>query len=41
MANIHGTPEFGPWNDTAADGSRMFLRDVSTEDIYALDIDFR
>jgi serine/threonine protein kinase len=40
-ANIHGTPEFGPWNDTAADGSRMFLRDVSTEDIYALDVDFR
>ena len=35
------TPEFGPWNDTAPDGSRMFLRDASTEDIYALDIDFR
>jgi eukaryotic-like serine/threonine-protein kinase len=38
--NIYGTPEFGPWNDNAADGSRMFLRDVSTEDLYALDVDF-
>jgi serine/threonine protein kinase/Tol biopolymer transport system component len=38
--DIYGTPEFGPWNDNAADGSRMFLRNVSTEDIYALDIDF-
>ena len=38
--NIYSTPEFGPWSDNAADGSRMFLRDVSSEDIYALDIDF-
>jgi len=38
---IYFTPEFGPWNDSAPDGSRMFLRDVSTDDIYALDIDFR
>jgi Tol biopolymer transport system component len=36
---MFGTPEFGPWNDNAADGSRMFLRDASTEDLYALDID--
>jgi Tol biopolymer transport system component len=38
---IYQIPEFGPWNDSAADGSRMFLRDVSTEDIYALDVDFQ
>lgn len=31
--------DFGPWNDTAPDGSRMFTRDKSTEDIYALDLD--
>jgi len=37
---IHITPEFGPWNDSAPDGSRMFLRDASTDDIYALDLDF-
>jgi Tol biopolymer transport system component len=36
---IHMIPEFGPWNDSAADGSRMFLRDASTDDIYALDLD--
>lgn len=37
---IYIVPEFGPWNDNAPDGSRIFLRDVSTEDIYALDVDF-
>ena len=37
---IHLIPEFGPWNDSAADDSRMFLRDASTDDIYALDLDF-
>ena len=40
MHNIFNTDEFGPWNDNAAYGSRMFLRDVSTQDLYALDIDF-
>jgi eukaryotic-like serine/threonine-protein kinase len=38
---IHMIPEFGPWNDSAADGSRMFLRDASTDDVYALDLDFQ
>jgi Tol biopolymer transport system component/predicted Ser/Thr protein kinase len=38
---IHMIPEFGPWNDSAADGSRMFVRDASTDDIYALDLDFQ
>jgi eukaryotic-like serine/threonine-protein kinase len=33
------TPDLGPWSDDAPDGSRMFLRDVSTEDIYALDLE--
>ena len=37
---VYFTPEFGPWNDSAPDGSRMFLRDAITEDIYALDADF-
>jgi Tol biopolymer transport system component len=37
--NIYINPGLGPWNDNAADGSRMFLRDVSTQDIYALDLD--
>ena len=34
-------PEFGPWTDNAPDNSRMFLRDVSTDEIYALDVDFQ
>ena len=38
---IYMIPEFGPWSDSAADGSRMFLRDASTDDIYALDLDFQ
>jgi len=31
--------EFGPWSGNAPDDSRIFTRDVSTEDIYALDLD--
>jgi serine/threonine protein kinase len=38
---IHMIPEFGPWNDSAPDGSRLFLRDASTDDIYALDLDLQ
>ena len=38
---IYFIPDFGPWGDNAPDGSRMFLRDVSTQDIYALDVDFQ
>ncbi len=30
----------GPWSDTAPDGSRLFLRDTSGRDIYALDVEF-
>jgi serine/threonine protein kinase/Tol biopolymer transport system component len=30
----------GPWSDIAPDGSRMFLRDASGRDVYALDVDF-
>jgi serine/threonine protein kinase/WD40 repeat protein len=33
-------PEFGPWSENAPDNSRMFLKDVTTVEIYALDIDF-
>jgi dipeptidyl aminopeptidase/acylaminoacyl peptidase len=38
--NQYSTQEFGGWNDNAADNSRMFLRDASTEDLYKLDVDF-
>jgi eukaryotic-like serine/threonine-protein kinase len=30
---------FGPWSGQAPDGSRMFTRDLSTQDIYALDME--
>jgi eukaryotic-like serine/threonine-protein kinase len=32
--------DLGPWSDNAPDGSRMFARDVSTQDIYALSVDW-
>jgi len=31
--------ELGPWADNAPDGSRMYLRDTTSRDIYALDLD--
>ena len=31
--------ELGPWADNAPDGSRMYLRDTTSRDIYALDVD--
>jgi Tol biopolymer transport system component len=31
---------WGSWSGPAPDGSRLFVRDVSTQDIYALDVDF-
>jgi len=34
------TPDFGAWTDNAVDNSRMFLRDVSTQNLYTLDVDF-
>jgi serine/threonine protein kinase/dipeptidyl aminopeptidase/acylaminoacyl peptidase len=37
--NVYFT-ELGPWADNAPDGSRMYLRDRTSRDIYALDIDF-
>jgi eukaryotic-like serine/threonine-protein kinase len=36
--NIYLT-KLGPWADNAPDGSRMYLRDTTTRDIYALDLD--
>jgi hypothetical protein len=36
--NIYQT-ELGPWADNAPDGSRMYLRDTTIRDIYALDLD--
>ena len=29
---------FGPWSGLAPDGSRLFVRDLSTQDVYALDV---
>ena len=37
--NVYFT-ELGPWADNAPDGSRIYLRDTTTRDIYALDVDF-
>ncbi len=34
------TPDFGTWTDNATDNSRMFLRDVSIQNLYTLDVDF-
>jgi hypothetical protein len=34
------TQDFGIWTDNAVDNSRMFLRDVSTQNLYTLDVDF-
>jgi Tol biopolymer transport system component/predicted Ser/Thr protein kinase len=36
----YSTPDFGSWTDNAPDNSRMFLRDVSTQNLYTLDADF-
>jgi dipeptidyl aminopeptidase/acylaminoacyl peptidase len=36
----YSTPDFGVWSDNAPDNSRMFLRDVSTQNLYTLDLDF-
>jgi serine/threonine protein kinase/Tol biopolymer transport system component len=32
--------EFGPWSDNGPDDSRLFTRDASTQEIYALDVDW-
>jgi Tol biopolymer transport system component len=31
---------FGAWSGQGSDDSRLFVRDISTQDIYALDVDF-
>jgi hypothetical protein len=31
---------WGSWSGQAPDDSRLFVRDVSTQEIYALDVDF-
>jgi eukaryotic-like serine/threonine-protein kinase len=36
----YSAPDFGSWTDNAPDNSRMFLRDVSTQNLYTLDVDF-
>jgi Tol biopolymer transport system component len=32
--------EIGPWSDNGPDDSRLFTRDASSQEIYALDVDF-
>ncbi|MBV9179831.1 MAG: serine/threonine-protein kinase [Acidobacteria bacterium] len=32
--------DMGPWSDNTPDNSRLLTQDASTEDIYALDVDF-
>jgi hypothetical protein len=32
--------DFGPWSDNGPDDSRLFTRDASSQEIYALDVDF-
>jgi Tol biopolymer transport system component len=36
----YSPPDFGTWSDNAADNSRMFLRDVGTQNLYTLDVEF-
>ena len=33
-------PHFGSWSTTAPDNSVVFTRDITTQEIYALDVDF-
>jgi Tol biopolymer transport system component len=33
--------EFGPWSGAAPDGSPLLVRDISTEEVYSLDLQFR
>jgi eukaryotic-like serine/threonine-protein kinase len=37
---LYSAPDFGTWTDNAPDNSRMFLRDVSSQNLYTLDVDF-
>jgi hypothetical protein len=34
-----GPPSFG-WSGLSPDGSALFVRDLSTDEMYALDVDF-
>jgi serine/threonine protein kinase/Tol biopolymer transport system component len=42
LKNIHRFSDvvFGPWSGMAPDGSPLLVRDISTQEIYALDVDF-
>jgi eukaryotic-like serine/threonine-protein kinase len=43
LFSLNGLPRYlgawGSWSGPAPDGSRIFVRDLSTQDIYALDVD--
>jgi Tol biopolymer transport system component len=43
LFSMNGLPRYqgiwGPWSGLAPDNSRLFLKDASTQDIYALDVD--
>lgn len=36
----HYEDQFGPWTDIGPGDSRLFVRDIGTQEIYALDVDF-
>jgi Tol biopolymer transport system component len=42
LKNIHRFSDvvFGPWSGMAPDGSPLLVRDISTQEIYALDVDY-
>jgi hypothetical protein len=43
LFSLNGLPRYlgqwGSWSGQASDDSRLFVRDASTQDIYALDVD--
>jgi hypothetical protein len=41
MTNLHryGDPLIGEWSGLAPDGSALFVRDLSTQEVYALDLE--
>lgn len=39
VVNLNNLRRLGPWSGLAPDGSPLFIRDVSADDIYALDLE--
>jgi Tol biopolymer transport system component/DNA-binding winged helix-turn-helix (wHTH) protein len=40
VVNLDNLRRLGPWSGLAPDGSPLFIRDMSADDIYALDLEF-